>query len=127
MGKDTVGTPRKLTLSGITFDVMADGNFSQILSRFENEAIPTSGRNMHKMTRRPTNVEGVTLGTNEDEADQLKNLSESRDDITMSYTNASGAIYRATGRIEFENRETESGTSAIQLQPTDDWTPYFAS
>jgi hypothetical protein len=124
---DTVGTPRKLTLSGQTFRVMGDANFSQILSRWENENLPTSGDNMHKMTRRATNVESITLGTNEEQADALKALSERTEDFTMSYTTANGAVYRASGRIEFESRETESGTSTIQCHPTNDWTLFVAS
>lgn len=128
MGKDTTGTPRKLTLKGQTFDVMADANFSQILSRWENENIPTSGDNVHKMTRRATNVESITLRTpDESQADSLKSLSEERDDFTMSYTTASGAVYRASGRIEFENRETETGTSTIQCHPTRDWSLFKAT
>jgi hypothetical protein len=123
---DVTGTPRKVTLDGITFDVFADTNIKEVGSKWENAAVPTSGRNMHKMTKRVESREGITLATNGAERDILKELSERNTDFPMSYELASGDVYRATGWIEFESRETEENRSTVMLHPRTDWSAFLA-
>ena len=123
---DVTGTPRKVTLDGVTFDVFADTNIKEVGGKFENAAIATSGRNMHKMTKRVESREGITLATNGAERDILKELSERNVDFPMSYETASGDVYRATGWIEFESRETEENRSTIQMHPRTDWSAFLA-
>lgn len=122
------GSIRKVTLNGITFDAMADANFSEIGSQFENEAVPTSGRNLRKMTRRAKNVESVVLACDGSEREIISNLADQVDDFPMSYETASGDVYRATGWIEFENRETEEGRATIQMHPrNNEWQPFLVN
>ena len=123
---DIAGSIRKLILDGTTFDVPADANISETGGAFENESIATSGRNMKKMTRRPENREGVVVMANGAERDLLKALSERVDDFTMSYTTAGGDVYRCSGWIEFENRETEELRATIQLHPRTSWDAFLA-
>lgn len=123
---DVSGTIRKLTLDGITFDVMADTNISETGGPFENENIPTSGRNIRKMTRRPENREGVVVGANGAERQTLRTLSQRTDNFPMSYTTAGADVYRAQGGIEFENRETEENRASLQLLPIGEWAPFLA-
>ena len=111
------GTIRKLVLNGVSYDVPADINITINLSSFEIEGIPTSGRTMHKMTRRVPTMEGVVLITNPSEADTLKNLAEGLADITMSVELAGGDTYKATGKINYENFETEENRSSLTLIP----------
>lgn len=120
------GTIRKLTLDGITFDVMADTNITETGGPFENENIPTSGRNIRKMTRRPENREGVVVAANGAERQTLRTLSQRTDDFPMSYTTAAGDVYRGQGGIEFENRETEENRASLQLLPVGEWSPFLA-
>jgi hypothetical protein len=47
-------------------------------------------------------------------------------DVTMSVELADGSIYKATGRINYENYESETGKSTIQMIPKKDWTPFLA-
>jgi len=47
---DVTGTLRKVTINGVTYDVFADANIKVIPSAYENTVIPTSGRNLRKMT-----------------------------------------------------------------------------
>lgn len=124
---DIAGSIRKLILDGITFDVPADANISEVGGGFESESIPTSGRNMHKMTRRPENRESVVVMANGAERDLLKTLSERTDDFTMSYTTAGGDVYRCSGWIEFEARETEENRATIQLHPRTTWDAFVAT
>ncbi len=123
MSRDLIGTPRKVTLDGITFDVMADTNISEMGSRFENEAVPTSGRTMKKMTRRSQGAESITLACNGEERTLLREFDERTESFPMSYELASGDVYRTTGFIAFENRETEEHRATIQMHPAgvDGW------
>jgi hypothetical protein len=124
---DTAGTIRKVTLDGISFDAMADTNISEVGSAFANENVPTSGRNLRKMTKRSENREGVVLAANGAEREVLKELAERTTDFPMSYETAGGDVYRATGGIEFENRETEELRASIQMLPRLGWDPFLAA
>lgn len=124
---DISGTPKKVTLDGVTFDVMADTNISEVGSSVENEGVPTSGRTMRKQTKRVENREGVVLACNGAERDILKGFSENSKDIPMSYETAGGDVYRApNGFIEFENRETEENRATITMIPRDGWESFLA-
>lgn len=122
---DVTGTLRKVTLDGVTYDVFADSNIKATPSKFENTAVPTSGRNMRKMVKRAQSREGVTLVANGLEQEALKSLAERQDDISMSYETAAGDVYRATGWIEFESHETEENRASIQMHPRDEWEAFL--
>lgn len=123
---DVTGTLRKVTLDGVTFDVMADTNVSEIGNAWQNEGVPTSGRNIRKMTRRVEAREGVVLACNGAERELIKALADRTDDFPMSYETAAGDVYRAVGFIEFENRETEEGRATVQLIPRNGWDSFLA-
>lgn len=114
---DTTGTPKKVTLDGLTFDVMADANFNQIKGKYSNEAVPTSGRNIQKKTVRPQNVESINLYANDQEADLLRVLSERSGNFPMSYETASDSVFRAVGFIDYEGHDTEKGLAVIKMTP----------
>lgn len=124
---DTAGTIRKVTLDGITFDTFADTNISEVGSKYANENIPTSGRNIRKMTARAENREGVVLAANGAEREVLQELAERTSDFAMSYETAGGDVYRAVGGIEFENRETEELRATIQMLPRLKWDSFIAA
>lgn len=124
---DISGTLRKVTLDGVTFDVPADVNVTETGSKFLNESVPSSGRNMRKMTKRPENREGLVLLANGAERELLQQLAERLSDFPVSYETAGGDVYRAVGWIEFENRETEENRAAIQLHPRNGWDSFVAS
>ena len=127
MSLDVAGSIRKVTLDGTTYDPFADTNISEIGSAFENEAVPTAGRNMKKMTKRAENREGVVLAANGSERVLLRELADRTTDFPMSYETAAGDVYRATGWIEFENRETEENRASIQMHPRTKWEPFLSS
>jgi len=122
MPRDISGSNRKLTVEGISFNVAADANFTEMVSRFENSIIPTSGKGMRKMVRRVTTTEGVVLVTNSADRATLKSFSEALDLLQLTYVNAAGDTYRCTGALEIENNETEENRTSCQLLPQDDWT-----
>lgn len=126
MAKNISGTPRKVTLAGITFTVFADTDITETEGSFDSENVPTTGEGMHKMIRRPQNREGITLAANGDELDILKGLSERTTAFPMSYETASGDVFRATGFIQLENRTTADMKATIQMHPNNDWSQFVA-
>ena len=126
MANKISGSNRKLTIEGISYDVAADANFSEMLSSFENSMIPTSGKNMRKMMKRVQTREGVVLITDADERIQLQSVAESIDDVKLSYQNAAGDEFKAEGTIEVEVNETEDNRTNCILLPRGTWTPFIA-
>jgi len=124
---DTAGSIRKVILDGVTFDAMADTNITETVSRWENDRLPTSGRNIRKMTKRVPKAESVVVACNGAEREVLKELAERTSDFSMSYETAGGDVYRSTGSIEFENRETEELRATIQLHPATDWATFLGA
>jgi hypothetical protein len=120
------GTPKKVTLDGTTFNVAADANFSEVGSKYLVENMPTSGPNIPKMTKRAQNVTDIPLIVDGAERAILKALSERTEAFPLSYELVSGDIYRATGHIEFESRNTDENRASVQLLPQGDWTPFLA-
>ncbi len=121
-----VGTIRKAVLNGISFDVMADSNVTFNRSKYEREGIPTSGRTLQKMTKRVQTIEGLTLGVTPAEMESLKDISDGLADVTMSLELADTSTYKASGRVFFENYESENGQASVTLIPTNDWTAFTA-
>jgi len=123
------GTVRRVTINGATYDVPADINITFNRSSFETEGVPTSGRTMFKMTRRVPTMESVVLMTDPSEAEALRAVAESLADATIAVELADGSTYRTSGKINYENWETEENRSAIVIIPSkvkDAWTPFIA-
>lgn len=123
---DIAGTLRKLLIDGLSFDVMADADITEVGSRFLNESLPTSGRNMRKMTKRPQTREGVVIACNPGEQTTLKNLADSRSVVPLSYTKADGSQARAPGWIEFESLTTMENRATVKLHEQVDWQVFVA-
>ena len=123
------GTVRRVTINGATYDVPADINITFNRSSFTTEGVATSGRTMYKMTRRVPTMESVVLMTDPSEAEALRAVAESLADATIAVELADGSTYRTSGKINYENWETEENRSAIVIIPSkvkDAWTPFIA-
>jgi|ADurb_Total_1013_FD_contig_41_665620_length_784_multi_4_in_0_out_0_2 hypothetical protein len=123
------GTVRKVVINGATYDVPADINITFNRSSFTTEGVATSGRTMYKMTRRVPTMESVVLMTDPSEAEALRAVAESLADATIAVELADGSTYRTSGKINYENWETEENRSAIVIIPSkvkDAWTPFIA-
>lgn len=119
------GTPRKVTIDGQTFNVAADANFAQTPSE-TTEGVRHTGGTMMKKTLNVENVESVTLITTGQEHQDLKLLAQSDINFSMSYELASGDVYRATGMITLDNRETEENRVDVTMIPNGEWEPFLA-
>lgn len=124
--KDLAGSIRKVTLDGVTYDAMGDSNVGETGGPWENDGVATSGRNIRKMTKRVDLRDGLVLAANGAEFEQLKELAARTDDFTMSYTTASGDVYRAMGWIEVEKRETEENRVTVKMFPRKTWESFLA-
>ena len=97
--KRTSGTIRRFSLNGIPFTPMADANFSEKPSQYENEAIATSGVGMIKKTKIIRTLESVTLGTDALEREVLAAFADGVDTLTCSYVDAAGNTLGNVARV----------------------------
>jgi len=119
------GTPRKVTIDGETFNVAGDANFSQTPGR-TNEGVRHTGGTLLKTTLEVENVESVTLIADGTQFESLKLLRDRDIFFPMSFELASGDVYRATGAINLDNRETEENRVDVMLIPDGEWEPFLA-
>lgn len=129
MANNTSGTLRKLTLDGLPFSVPGDINITVNFSPYETEGVPTTGDTMFKMTLRVPTAEGITVIANAADEQRLAALAERLENFPISMTLASGATYKSTGRINYENYETEECRATIVVIPSKSvnaWTRFVA-
>jgi len=125
---DTAGTIRKVLVDGVSYDVMADTDVTETASKYLNESIPTSGRNIKKMTARAEVREGIVIACNPSEQSVLKNVAEStKDDIPLSYVKADGSQYTCEGWIEFESVTTMENRGSIKMYNRTEWESFVAN
>lgn len=119
------GTPRRVTLDGLTLNVAFDANFSQT-PPVTTDGIRHTGGTMMKRTINTAQVESVTVITTGSQDDQLIELSKRTVNFPMSYEDAAGNVYRAKGQVNLDNRETEEGRRDITLIPDGGWKSFLA-
>lgn len=125
MAKDIFGTPKSVTVDNLNFRVMADANIEATPSSYENKPMATSGDALRVMTKRVETREGLTIACNSNEADLLRAIADSPDNVPLSYTLISGDTFRAVGFIEFEKWESESGKGTLKMFPVGEWKPFL--
>lgn len=111
------GTLNAVNINGASYAVPNDINVTILYSDFEIEDIATTGDTMFKYTRRSQKIEGVTLMEPPSKADTLRDVSNKKADVTMSLELADGTVLRATGRINYQNWETEENRHTVDLMP----------
>lgn len=122
---DIVGSIRKVVLDGVTYDVALDANISEIPG-VENDALATSGRTLRKQMKRVAVREGIVLICSGPEFEAVQDLAARKSDYPMSYETAASDVYRASGWIEVEKRETEEGRVSIKMFPrSNKWEAFF--
>jgi hypothetical protein len=110
----------------VPFNLSADADIAELFSLFEKEMLATSGDGMLKMTRRIPALIGVPLVCNPTEMGQLVVWANQIDDITMGYVDAGGNLFSATGHINIQQRQTQTGVTTIDLLPRGEWTTVLA-
>ena len=124
---DIAGSLRKVSIDGTSFDVMADADITEVGSQFLNESIPTSGRNMRKMTKRAQTRDGIVIAANPAEQARLKEIADSLDLVPLSYTRADGSKFTTPqGWIEFESLTTMENRAAVKFHEQTSWELFVA-
>ena len=121
------GTPEKLMIDGVTYDMFGDTNITFNPTKFEREGIATTGKTVQKTTKRVKTKEGVTIAASSSELEILTEKSDSLASKTFSVTYADMSVWRAVGQFNIESWESEEGRATIQIIPDGDWTPFNVS
>jgi hypothetical protein len=116
------GTIAKLTLAGLPFDVASDADFSEVIAKFTNTIVMTSGKGSISQEKRVPEVTGVVIILRKGDKALLKSIAEAGVEIPISYKHSDGASYKCVGIINIENNTTMQNRCSISLLPTDDWT-----
>jgi len=111
------GSIRKLVIEGYPLLVAGDADFAEILTRFENTLIPTSGDAILKQEKRTQDVTDVVLITDGADREKLIEFAEGGETLAMSYTNRAGDIYRFSGSINVDNNQTMESRTTISILP----------
>jgi hypothetical protein len=122
MARNLPGTPEKLVLDGNTFFYTADADPAFGQSKWQNNALATTGGTVRQMVRRDTGSTGHTVKANTEELEILRGLMEKRDNFPIAWYNRAGDCYRCTGFINFDTASAQNGSVELSLFPEDDWT-----
>jgi len=112
-----VGTPIRVVIDGFLFYPAADADPSHGRPGYKTEAIKTTGRTIFRMIDQTQEITGLTIKVTDGELTQLKGLAERIEPYPMSYTNAAESTYKATGKIDYDDRKAQSGTVELVLYP----------
>lgn len=111
------GTIESVVLDGTSFNAAADADLT-VNQPTEKELIATSGPAMPKITKKIASVDSVTLVCDGTDAALLDDLHDRTDSHSMSYTEASGDTYIATGLINIVSKTTQENRIEINMLPT---------
>lgn len=116
----TAGTPRKLTMSGVTFNFVGDAD-PQETPLVDKEYIATTGEPIEKVTVQVAKVEGIKIACNAAERD-LIDLIIAGPPVPCSYTESDGS-QRTSGAVSVMrgNRSLAEGTVEITLTAVQPW------
>lgn len=117
------GTIAKFMIEGNSYSVAGDADFSEIITKFENSLIVTSGKSIIKQEKRSQDVSDVVLVTNGNDREQLRAFADSGDELSMSYTSRVGDVYRFTGTFNIDTNTTMESRTTLSVLPTEDRTP----
>jgi hypothetical protein len=122
------GTPRKFMLEGNSYDLAADVDINEILTKFENSLIHTSGKPVLKQVKRSQDLTDVVLVTSGNDREQLRDFADNPPDggLSASYTDADGNTYRFTCFINIDSNTTAEARTTIMLLPIEDRTADLA-
>lgn len=121
------GSILSVELNSISFNAAADTDLT-LNQPTEKEYIPTSGPSMLKITKKIASIDSVTLITGGIDQLLLEDLQDSKDPISMSYTDAHGDTYSATGAINIVSKTTQENRVEITMMPAlgGRWEPVLA-
>lgn len=120
------GTQGKLTINSIGFEVISDGDWTEMIAKVKNEIIRTTGKGALSQVLQIPEVSNVQILTLAGDRGILKAMVESKDWLDMSYRDNEGNKYSGSGKCNIEGRTTKDGVTTLTLLPRDDWTETLA-
>lgn len=112
------GTPRKLVLNGVSYDLRADADMNEFPQR-EKTLLTTTGNPVVQTTKADGRVENVKIAADATIRARIDALIDSDEPFPMSYTTADGRARKATGTITRGNRTTAENVIELTLLPTE--------
>lgn len=109
------GTPRKVVVAGVPFDVMADCNPSSNFSEWKTESLPTSGQPVHKMTRQNCYIKNLDLKCSVSEFSVLTAFAETAVSIPLILIYAGGNSATGLGKISLGDHEGQNNKVTVEF------------
>lgn len=111
----TAGTPRKVILGGLPFDVLADCNPNSNLAEWKVEPQATSGLPIQKVTRQSCYIKGVDVKATISEFAALSALAESPTSLTLVVVYADASSATGVGRIALGDHEGANNKVSVDM------------
>ena len=121
MAQDISGTLQSVSVEGVPYRCSADIDMTEMLSTYENEMLPTSGRGMLKKTRIVPTRESVSVKANGNEKITLKQYADGLDELKLAYIDSAGNRFNCVGAINIDDSTTAENTVTLKLMPYTDW------
>jgi hypothetical protein len=113
---NTVGTPRGCSYSGISFRVKADASISEMLRKYNDTVIPSSGEAMVQRAKAVQGLSGFPFTTNQRERNQLDTLADSGPHKFV-YTDAAEVTISGQAVLAGDSiRTSDEGTYTADVQ-----------
>jgi hypothetical protein len=113
------GSVESVSIKGRGFAVAADADAGRKLGGFENEKqMNGNGTSRTVKTRVGWMIGGLTLSVDDDQGDHefLQEIADGTEDVPISITLASGAVYSGTGTVTGElSGSSQSATVEVEL------------
>lgn len=112
------GTPREVKVDGLRAFPDRDCNARLPSGQYENEATPHAGGNQKKMLRASGALTNVTCQVTKTEFEKWQALNDdSRDNMSLSFIDRAGNVYRAVGWVEVEGLDDADNMMTLRLIP----------
>jgi hypothetical protein len=111
------GSLRAFQVKGISFNVAGDADLEDALTQFENTLIAGVSEDIIKQEKRPLEIGGLVLLTSGADREILKDIADSGQKVSMSYTNRAGDTTRMTGNFRIEGHNTMESRTTLVLLP----------
>lgn len=120
------GTMGKLTIEGISFNCVADADWTEVFAGVVNSILNTSGGGVIVQETRVREVTGVQISLQKGERSLLTDLIEGGEELTISYRNRDGDRYSGSGTVNTDGRTTMKNVATLTLLPIGKWTEELA-
>ncbi|MEN6369905.1 MAG: hypothetical protein ABFD77_09465 [Thermotogota bacterium] len=115
MFDDTHGTPLSVTVGGISFDMLADTDFSQTLAAWKNEGVATTGLGMIKKTKQVPKIDAVDVSGGAATLGRLALLAESRVPLPITFTDPGATTWVGAGWVDLGEHSGANGKTPVSL------------